>query len=193
MRIHALMVSLLATATACSPAPRPTNQAPAPVATVAKPTTLSPSTEKTIKEQVDAWFDCAVTNARQMDDKRSDAGTIAQAVRSACRSLYAFRDNDDLGYATQIVLSIRANENQTREAITPAWVGCVEPFLKHLGEYSVTTVATVAARACKPHFRGRDGQDADIITEVAKKRVANTNPTPVIGRPQPLPPVDKRM
>jgi len=189
-------VGLMATAAACSPAPTPTYRAPAPVAATAAPTEVSASTDAAIKAQANAWVDCAWDKAKEMDDRRSDAGTIAQAVRSACRSLYTPRDNEDLGFATQVVLRTRANNTDTlKQLITPAWANCTDPFLQveHIQKYSVNVVATTAAQECKRHFQGRSGQDLQILTIVAKQRLDESTRGPVVGRPQPLPPVDKRM
>ena len=196
MKLHAMMVVLVATATACSPAPTPTYRAPDPVAATAAPTTLSPAAEKNLKARAEAWVDCAADKAKQLDDGRSDAGSIAQAVRSACRSLYPLRDNDDLGYATQLVLQVRANDPDTlKAAISPAWANCTDPFLQveHIQKFSVNTVAITAAEECKRHFQGRSGQDLKILTIVAKQRLDESTRGPVVGKPQPLPPVDKRM
>lgn len=106
----------------------------------------APSTEGEKKAAIDAHIDCLYKYAREMDDGRSDARTIAVAVRSSCRSLYTqslvvfiqgespqtkrlFYDrsqNNDLDAATTVVVRTRANKNgppATRPAVptsTPA-------------------------------------------------------------------------
>jgi len=199
MKLHAIMVAALATLAACSPVPKPITQAPQTVGAVAPSTPtriVEPASKKAIEAEAEAWVDCARTKAREMEDGRSDAATIAQAARSACRSLYRFKDDDDLGFATQIVLRSRANDpEQLTKLITPAWAICTDPFLtvEHIQQYSVDAVATVAARECKQHFQGRNGQDVQILTHVANQRLSKSTRGPVVGRPQPLPPADKRM
>lgn len=193
MKLHALMFGFLATASACSPPQKPAVQAPTQAASAAA---LSPAAEKNIRAQAEAWVDCATSKAKNLDDGRSDAGTIAQAVRSACRSLYLPRDNDDLGVATQIVLQTRNSDpEKLLQLITPAWASCTGPFLEVelIRQYSVDSVATVAARECKRHFQGKNGQDVQILTVVAKQRLSDSKQGPIVGRPQPLPPADKRM
>ena len=198
MKIHALMVMVVASVAACNPESKPTSQAPAQPVAVSASAEVSPSARARINEQANAWVQCAAAKSRDLDDGRSDAGTIAQAVRSACRSLYFLKDNEDLGFATQIVLQTRANIAQLRQAITAPWAGCVEPFIKadQIRQTSVESVATTAARECKQHFRGKDGQDVLIITAVARQRLNNPGQGQgpiVVGKPQPLPPVDKKM
>lgn len=202
MRLLALMV-VIASIAACTPDAKPTTQAPQqPVAAAAAPAEISPAARARITEQANAWVQCAAVKSRELDDGRSDAGTIAQAVRSACRPLYRLNDNEDLGFATQVVLQSRANLAQLRQAITVPWAGCVEPYLKPelLRQSSVDSVASTAARECRQHFRGKDGQDVAIIAAVARQRLrtpgtpGNVGPGPVVvGKPQPLPPVDKQL
>lgn len=196
MKVHAMIAGLLATVAACSPAPAPTYQAPARAAAMRGPVALSATEEQSIKAQAEAWVDCATDKAKSMDDGRSDAGTIAQAVRSACRSLYTPRDNEDLGFATQIVLQTRANDpEQLKQQITPAWANCTDPYLtvEYIKKYSVNIVATTAARECKQHFQGKRGRDLYILTIVAKQRLKDSTRGPIVGRPQPLPPTDKKL
>lgn len=79
-----------------------------------------------------AHIDCLYKAAREMDDGRSDARTIATAVRTTCRSLYnrslkvwiqgenpqvkrdfyARSQNDDVDLATTVVVRTRANANR---------------------------------------------------------------------------------
>lgn len=199
MRLHALMV-VVASVAACTSDAKPTTQAPQQPAAAA-PAQVSPNDMKRITEQANAWVQCAAAKSRELDDGRSDAGTIAQAVRSACRSLYRLNDNEDLGFATQVVLQSRANLAQLRQAITAPWAGCVEPYLKPelLRQSSVDSVASAAARECRQHFRGKDGQDVAIIAAVARQRLRSPGtPSPgqspvIVGKPQPLPPVDKQL
>lgn len=191
------MVMVVASVTACTPESKPTSQAPTqPVAVTPSPE-ISPAARARLTEMANAWVQCAAAKSRELDDGRSDAGTIAQGVRSACRPLYRLNDNEDLGFATQIVLQTRANIAQLRQAITAPWAGCVEPFIKvdQIRKSSVESAAAAAARECKQHFRGKDGQDVLIITAVARQRVNNPGQGqgPIIGPPQPMPPIDKTM
>ena len=141
MKIHALMVMVVASVAACNPESKPTSQAPAQPAAVSASAEVSPSARARINEQANAWVQCA---------------------------------------------------------ITAPWAGCVEPFIKadQIRQTSVESVATTAARECKQHFRGKDGQDVLIITAVARQRLNNPGQGRgpiVVGKPQPLPPVDKKM
>lgn len=81
------------------------------------------------KAAMDTYMRCLYKNAHEMDDGRSDARTVAIAVRGVCRNFYmqvqevyaqgenaqvrrAFYErsaNDDLSDATVAVLKIRAN------------------------------------------------------------------------------------
>ena len=92
----------------------------------------APSSESQKQAAIDAHVNCLYKNAREMDDGRSDASTIATAIRSTCRSLYnqslivfsqgsspqvkrVFYDrsqNNDVEMATTAVLRTRANANK---------------------------------------------------------------------------------
>ncbi len=117
MRLLALMV-VIASIAACTPDAKPTTQAPQQPWRQPPRRGVSPAARARITEQANAWVQCAAVKSRELDDGRSDEGTIAQAVRSACRPLYRLNDNEDLGFATQVVLQSRANLAQLRQAIT---------------------------------------------------------------------------
>lgn len=191
-----ILAALAIVVSGCSKPPAPAYHPPAPTFTPVTPA-ASTTRPKMTKERAEAWTECAFSKAREFDDGRSDAATIAAPVRSACRSLYGYDDNEDLQVAIEVVLRSRAAEAQLKQAITPAWVACVDRLLQTDGvsRHPVGTVAVVVAAGCKPHFRGKEGQDIQIITSVVEKERArpSSGEPVVVGPPQPMAPAERRM
>ena len=178
---------------ACSSRP-PTNATPDPVALPVSQAARKGGTDDEIRTRARAWVDCLYKRAADYDDNRSDASTIAAAVRAACKDLYFGPTNGDVGMSIEVVLTLRKS-GQTARAMVP-WRECVVDVLRRrdISAGSVATHAVAAAGVCRTHYRGEPGQDVDIVVNAIEKIRGGNQPAGsiVVGPPQPAPPAEKR-
>lgn len=150
--LKCLMCIACGLVSACADRPAPT-----PVYSSTYTSSYSPpsKTAADIKADAERWVDCLFARIRELDDRRSDAGTIAIAVRSACHSIYNGSESAELGLATQAVLKARQTSQQRTKARTDAaadaWVACAIPKIKEMDD-GVTDPSDLAARVI-PHCR----------------------------------------
>lgn len=197
-----LAVVLAVVVAACSPVPDPPGyrgptQNYAPAETPAEKAAAAAVPPPGDRER---WADCAIARIRASDDGISDAVKVAGPIRDACRRYYVQGDGQDLEIIVEAIGRIRQRQQPQKPqqasgtALPPEWVACVKWFLEYesIDDYSVEVVARAAAAYCRQHYRGKPGQDAQIIGIVVAKDRA-TPSGPIIGPAQPLPPVDKRV
>lgn len=199
-----LAVVLAVGLAACGPAPEPPvyrgpTQNYAPLETPAQKAADAAVPPPTDQER---WADCAGERIRALEDGITEPRTIAGPIRDLCRRYYAQGDGQDLEIIVDAIWRLRQgrqgrepqNPQQASSPGLPAeWVSCVEWFLRYeaVDDYPVEVVARAAASHCRQYYRGKPGQDVQMIgIAVAKNRATPSGP--IIGPAQPLPPVDKR-
>jgi len=199
------VVALTVAVAACAPAPEPPvyrgptqNYAPAetPAQKVADAAVPAPTDQE-------RWADCAGERIRALEDGVTEPRKIAGPIREICRRYYVQGDGQDMDIIVDAIWRLRQSRqgrapSQPQQASSPAlsaeWVACVEWFLQYeaVDGYPVEVVARSAASHCRQHYRGKPGQDVQMIGIVVAKNRA-TPRGPIIGPAQPLPPVDKRI
>lgn len=136
-------------------------QPPAPIAHPAPPVSGPPASTYDKEKAMDMYLACLQANARKIDDGKSDAATIAFAIKDFCRSerakvlavyaqgmsnnakhkFYAKLADEEMATATQVVLLRRADATRTettRQAATRH-----EPSSKSPDEWGRCVLATV--------------------------------------------------
>ena len=139
-----------------------------------------------------------------MDDGRSDAATIAEPVRVACRKYYLLRDNDDRGYAINIVLKRRSSAKKTaaqreadaKAAVTP-WVDCVLGGAYKLddGTSDPSAIADRIRPVCASLYKGSASEEQGLVILAVRKvreHNAQTGQGRVVSPPQKMPPGELR-
>jgi hypothetical protein len=149
-----------------------------------------PSKEE-VKAKADAWVDCAWKKAAELDDGRSDAATIAEPVRIACRHHYLFTDNDDKGFAINVVLTQRSSaKNKPSDAQIKAasekWADCVIGGALQEDD-GVSAPAVIAERirtVCHKLYNGTSSEEQSlVIMAVQKVRARGAQDRQVIVSP----------
>ncbi len=151
----------------------------------------------------DAWFDCAQKKAVELDDGRSDASTIAEPVRVACRKHYLPRDNDDRGYAINVVLTLRANAKRTParrdaeiKAASQKWATCVVggALREDDGVSPPSVIADRIQPVCTSLWLGTANAERPlVISTVEKVRAQQAKEREgIVSPPKKMPPTDLR-
>jgi hypothetical protein len=156
-----------------------------------------------IKAMADAWIDCATKKAIELDDGRSDAATIAEPVRVACRKHYLLHDNDDRGYAINIVLTLRSNAKKSPaqrdaeiKAASEKWATCVVGgvYKEDDGISPPSVIADRIQPVCHSLWLGTANAERPIvISAVEKVRAKRSEEKQVIvSPPKKMPSTDLR-
>jgi hypothetical protein len=173
--------------------------------TPSRRTSSSGLSDDEIKARANAWVDCAAKSASELDDGRSDAATIAESVRIACRKHYLPGDDDDRAYAIKVVLTLRSNQAKSKEptaaeltAAAEKWADCVigGTLQEDNGVAPPSEVADKVRRVCHHLFVGTPSKERSmVISAVEKIRASGKSRTPqiIVSPPQKMPPVDKRL
>jgi ribosomal protein L31 len=134
-----------------------------------------------------------MAKTRELDDRQSDAATVALAVRSACHRYYTAAPREELAMVTQVVLSVRSWDRQKSpapEVQIEAWVNCVVSQIRELDDH-VSAPAVIAAAIiphCHTFYSGKASEEISIvIAGIAKVREQRAR-TPVIPPPASQPP-----
>jgi hypothetical protein len=162
----------------------------------------SPAPPQPTREELDArgkaWAACVIDNVERLDDNRSDAGTIAVAVRSACHKYTAGPlTNEELGQITQVVLSFRANKAPSDaeiDAQVKAWADCLDNKITEVddGKVAPETVAQAAMPQCPKLYGGLPEKEKLHITDIVMIRRKRGPQPVVVTPPTPEPPAEKR-
>lgn len=187
---------------ACSPPP---DRMVYPVGQVRPPS--AKYSDEEIKAKAGIWADCGFNKIREMDDGRSDASTVAIAVRSACRQYSLATAASDLEILIEAILKMRSQGNNRQQAglteadmKTPAWLAwrdCVANQLhaQDIRSGTARAAGTAVAVRCRSLFKWRPGQDVDIVTLAIEKIRGGGpgEPSFTVGPPQKQPLTDVRM
>ena len=186
-----ILISSLVVLSACSESTPPARQhSYAPV-----------KSEQQMNAEAEAWVDCAIAHAREYDDQRSDASTIAVGVRSACHSFYKAIPSEELGMATQVVLKVRnSSKNQSMNraqmrAAAEAWADCTVGKIRQLDD-GVSEPGAVAAKVvplCHGLYKGAVADEMRLAIGGVDAVRSHPARGPVASPPIPLPPADKRI
>jgi hypothetical protein len=155
------------------------------------------------KAKADAWVDCAWDAAAELDDGRSDAATVADSVRVACRKHSILNESDDKAYAINVVLrhrsSAKARPKQTDAQIKAAaeeWVDCVFGGVHHEddGRSPPSVIADRIRPICTRLYNGIPSEERRLVIMAVEKVRANGSQggAPVVSAPKKLPPGDLR-
>ncbi len=148
------------------------NQPPVTTQAAVAPTArVSP---EVAKAQAQAWVGCAVAKSLELDDRKSDAGTVVVAVKSACHPLYKAAPAEETGFTSQIVLKVRAQNVQFAQAKQQAdanariWASCAVPKIRELddGHSDPSSVATAVMTSCHQYYKGLPSQERQVATQV---------------------------
>jgi hypothetical protein len=150
------------------------DQPPVTTQAAVAPAPTTRASPEVAKAQAQAWVGCAVAKSLELDDRKSDAGTVVVAVQSACHSLYKAAPAEEAGFTSQIVLKVRAQNvqfaqaKQQADAAARIWASCAVPKIRELddGHSDPSSIATAVMTSCHQYYRGIPSQERQVATQV---------------------------
>jgi hypothetical protein len=154
-------------------------------------TSANARTENQIWAESKNWLDCAIGRTRDLDDRGSDAATVALGVRLACHRHYNAAPRDELATATQVVLIVRSwdrKRNGQSGAQLEAWVNCVVGKIQDFDDRtsSPRVIASAIVPHCHSHYMGGPLDETSIVTAAIESlRRPETQMPILVPAPQP--------
>jgi hypothetical protein len=150
------------------------NQPPVTTQAAVAPAPTARVSPEVAKAQAQAWVGCAIAKSLELDDRKSDAGTVVVAVKSACHPLYKAAPAEETGFTSQIVLKVRAQNaqfvqmKQQADANARIWANCAVPKIRELddGHSDPSSIATAVMTSCHQYYRGNPSQERQVATQV---------------------------
>ena len=155
-------------------------------------------TDEQIRAESKVWLDCAIGKTRELDDRHSDAATVALGVRSACHSYYNAAPREELSTATQVVLRVRSwdRENDGEAAARmEAWANCVfgkiNEFDDRISAPEIIAVAIVPQ--CHSLYSGNKADETPTVLAGITKVRNQVSRGPVYSPSAPQPAIYNRI